>query len=100
MAAPVSHQSVESLTEILKRLCGGAHHRRGSAVCAAADVTGTEQSPAAADHDSVMDREQKMEVGSAVDQLSRWPCEGGEERHRVRACLPEPCLLPWQQWVS
>lgn len=80
MAAPVSHQSVQRLTEMLKRLCGGAHRRRGSAICAAADVAGTEQPPAAADHSTVMEREQKTEVSSAVDQLSRCSREGGEER--------------------
>lgn len=99
MAAPASHQCVESLTEILKRLCGGIHQRRGSAIYATADGAGTEHAPAAADHDSVMEREQ-MEVSSAVDQLSRCSCEGGEESRSVGVCLPKLCLLPQQQWIS
>lgn len=41
MAAPVSHQSAESLTEILKSLSAGAPHHGASQAHAAAYVTAT-----------------------------------------------------------
>lgn len=124
-AAPVNHQSAESLTEILKRLCAGAQRHRGGAACAAAYVTGTVAPPVAVDRDGVKGQN-KTAVADAsclsengpVAPVRRWrsarltrtrrvpigraviPRMRKSQRFCLVVCLPEPCLLPEQRWVS